>query len=37
MATSDADQRTIGYERPRCTDECARAGEASRFVVGGSR
>jgi hypothetical protein len=36
MATSDADQRAVGDERPRCANERARAGEASRFVVCGS-
>jgi hypothetical protein len=36
MATSDTDQRTVGNERPRCVEERARAGKASRFIVCGS-
>jgi hypothetical protein len=36
MATSDADQWAVGDERPRGSDERARAGKASRFIVCGS-
>ena len=36
MATSDADQRTVGDEPPRYADESARAGEAPRFIPCGS-
>jgi hypothetical protein len=35
-ATSDADEWTIGDERPCYADESARAGEASSFLVCGS-
>ena len=36
LPTSDADQWTVGDERPGCTEERARAGEASRFIMCGS-